>query len=159
MQNGKVDVWNYLVGNAPAYGDKTKVLNQILNQAVYLLEEVNELGDAAEDVDWVEVVDAYADIKFVAAYLETLLKAVGVDTVGAFNDVVTNNMAKFTTSPELVELWYNEATQDVYIAETFYEGVTYFCIRNKETGKVVKPKDFEKVNLSRNIPKELLNDQ
>lgn len=158
MQNSKVDVWNYLVGNSPKYGDEYDVLEQLKAQTEYLSEEVDELRDAAEDVDWVEIVDAYADIKFVAAYLETLLKAVGVDTVGAFEDVVTNNMAKFTTSAELVELWYNEATQDVYIAETFYEGVTYFCIRNKETGKVVKPKDFEKVDLSRNIPKELLND-
>lgn len=158
MQNSKVDVWNYLVGNAPEYGDEYGVLEQLKAQTEYLSEEVDELRDAGHDVDWTEIVDAYADIKFVAAYLETLLKAVGVDTNGAFNDVVTNNMAKFTTSAELVELWYNEATEDVYIAETFYEGVTYFCIRNKETGKVVKPKDFEKVNLSRNIPKELLND-
>ena len=46
---------------------------------------------------------------------------------------------------------------ETYIAETEYEGTTYYTLRRKDNGKVVKHNNFEAVDLTDCLPKELLN--
>ena len=84
MRNERVTRFNYIAGNAPAT-TKDEVLKQIAMQCVFLLEEVKETQEAALNNDILEVVDGIADVKYVAAYLQTLIESLGVDQSGAFN--------------------------------------------------------------------------
>lgn len=150
-----VSRFNHTCGNAPAE-DPKEILKQIVNQSTYLLEEVLETKHAAKDGNWTEVTDGVADILFVAAYLNDLCEAAGVDIKGAFEAVCENNSLKFTTSKELAEKWLAEKEISCYVAETEYDGETYYTVRRTEDGKVTKYKGFETVNLIPFIPKDLL---
>lgn len=46
---------------------------------------------------------------------------------------------------------------ETYIAETEYEGETYYTLRRKDNGKVVKHNNFEAVDLTDCIPNGLIN--
>lgn len=152
--------FNHIVGNAPKENPQD-VLEQIINQCTYLLEEVLETKEAAKSGDWVEVLDGAADVKYIADYLRDLLESVGVQFDKGFKAVCENNNLKFTTSLELAQKWQEEKTAigiETYISETEYEGVTYFTVRRTANGKVVKFDGFPQVKLKKYVPKELLND-
>ena len=160
MKCSRVARFNAVVGNPPAE-DLEDVLKQIENQCTFLLEEVLETKEAAKRGDWVECVDGVGDVKYVAAYLQTLLESVGVKFNKAYQKICDNNDQKFSSSKELVLQWQAEkATShpelETYIAETEYEGETYYTLRRKDNGKVVKHNNFEAVNITSYIPKILL---
>lgn len=156
----QVEMFNYIVGNAPSE-DTKELLQQIMNQCTYLLEEVLETKEAAKNGDWVEVLDGAADIKYVADYIPVLLEAVGVQFKKGFKEVCKNNNLKFTTSLELTRKWQEEKTAvgvETYISEVEYEGETYYTVRRTEDNKVTKFNEFPSVQLERFIPKELKNE-
>ena len=152
-----VSVFNHAAGNAPA-DDPKEIIKQVVHQCTYLLEEVLETKYAAKDGDWKEVVDGVADVLYVAAYLNDLCEAAGVDIKGAFKAVCENNSLKYSTSKELAEKWLEEKEIPCYIAETVYNGETYYTVRRTEDGKVTKYNGFEQVDLLPFIPKGLLNE-
>ena len=120
-----------------------------------------EMKEAALAGDWLEVVDAHADIRFVRDYLDDLCQSVGLNISRAFRKVCENNAEKYSISKELVLQWQAEkATShpelETYIAETEYEGETYYTLRRKDNGKVVKHNNFEAVDLTSYIPTILL---
>lgn len=161
MKCSRVARFNAVVGNPPAE-NLEDVLKQIENQCTFLLEEVLETKEAAKRGDWVECVDGVGDVKYVAAYLQTLLESVGVKFNKAYRKICDNNDQKFSTSTDLVLQWEVEKSishpeLETYIAETEYEGETYYTLRRKDNGKVVKHNNFEAVDLSDCVPKELLN--
>lgn len=156
----QVTRFNHIVGNAPAQ-EPLDVLQQIINQCTYLLEEVLETKEAAKSGDWVEVLDGAADVKYIADYLRDLLESVGVQFDKGFRAVCANNNLKFTTSLELAKKWQEEKTAvgvETYISYSEYEGVMYYTVRRTENGKVVKFDGFPQVKLKKYVPKELLND-
>ena len=160
MKCSRVARFNAVVGNPPAE-DLEDVLNQIQNQCTFLLEEVLETKEAAKQGDWIGCVDGVGDVKYVAAYLQTLLESVGVKFNKAYQKICDNNDQKFSSSKELVLQWQAEkATShpelETYIAETEYEGETYYTLRRKDNGKVVKHNNFEAVDLTSYIPTILL---
>jgi hypothetical protein len=160
IMSKQVTRFNHIVGNGPKT-DPENVLEQIINQCTYLLEEVLETKEAAKSGDWVEVLDGAADVKYIADYLRDLLESVGVQFDKGFKAVCGNNNLKFTTSLELAQKWQEEKTAigiEAYISETEYEGVTYFTVRRVSNGKVVKFDGFPQVKLNRYVPKELVND-
>ncbi len=106
----------------------------------------------------VEVVDGIADVKYVAAYLQTLIESLGVDQSGAFNAVCDNNDEKWTTSFELAEKWLSQQTIPCYIQTSIYNNQMYYTVRKKDGDKVVKYQNFPKVDLTPFIPKEVLNE-
>ena len=69
------------------------------------------------------------------------------DVLGMLNAVCDNNDLKYTTDYDAfvtTQKWWNASTSNF---ATVIDGVTYYCLKN-ENGKVVKPKDFPKVDLS-----------
>ena len=161
MKCSRVARFNAVVGNPPAESLED-VLKQIENQCTFLLEEVLETKEAAKRGDWTECCDGVGDVKYVAAYLQTLLESVGVKFNKAYQKICDNNDQKFSSSKELVLQWQAEkATShpelETYIAETEYEGETYYTLRRKDNGKVVKHNGFEAVDLTNCIPNGLIN--
>lgn len=161
MKCSRVSRFNAVVGNPPAEGLED-VLKQIENQCTFLLEEVLETKEAAKRGDWIECVDGVGDVKYVAAYLQTLLESVGVKFNKAYRKICDNNDQKFSSSKELVLQWQAEKSishpeLETYVAVTEYEGETYYTLRRKDNGKVVKHNNFEAVDLTDCIPNELLN--
>ena len=161
MGSKQVTQFNHAVNNAPSQLDHA-LLEQIANQCTFLIEEVLEMKEAALKGDWIELIDAHADIRFVRDYLDDLCVAVGLNINKAFRKVCANNAEKYSTSKELVLRWQEEKAishpeLETYIAETEYEGETYYTLRRKDNGKVVKHNNFEAVDLSDCLSKELLN--
>lgn len=161
MGSKAVSVFNQAVGNPPS-DDHKEVLKQIANQCTFLVEEVLEMKEAALAGDWIETIDAHADIRFVRDYLDDLCVAAGLNINKAFRKVCANNAEKYSTSRELVLQWQAEKAishpeLETYIAETEYEGETYYTLRRKEDGKVVKHNNFTTVDLKDCLPKELLS--
>ena len=161
MKCSRVARFNAVVGNPPAESLED-VLKQIENQCTFLLEEVLETKEAAKRGDWTECCDGVGDVKYVAAYLQTLLESVGVKFNKAYQKICDNNDQKFSSSKELVLQWQAEkATShpelETYIAEAEYDGETYYTLRRKDNGKVVKHNGFEAVDLKKYIPNKLLN--
>lgn len=157
MGSKQVTQFNHAVNNAPSQLDHV-LLEQIANQCTFLVEEVLEMKEAALRGDWIEVVDAHADIRFVRDYLDDLCVAAGLNISKAFRKVCANNSEKYSTSRELVLQWQAEKAIshpeiETYIAETEYEGETYYTLRRKDNGKVVKHNNFEAVDLTDCIPK------
>lgn len=159
MKCSRVARFNAVVGNPPAEGLED-VLKQIENQCTFLLEEVLETKKAAKRGDWTECVDGAGDVKYVAAYLQTLLESVGVKFNKAYKKICDNNDEKFSTSKELVEKWREGKDPEkasTFIDVTEYGGELYYTLRRNEDGKVQKYLNFPKVDLRDCIPKELLN--
>lgn len=161
MGSKAVSVFNQAAGNPPS-DDPQDVLKQIANQCTFLIEEVLEMKEAAKLKDWVSVLDAHADIRFVRDYLDDLCQSVGLNTSKAFRKVCENNAQKYSTSKELVLQWQAEKAAsnpelETYTAETEYDGETYYTLRRKDNGKVVKHNNFEAVDLTNCIPNGLLN--
>lgn len=159
MKCSRVARFNAVAGNPPAESLED-VLKQIENQCTFLLEEVMETKEAAKRGDWRECTDGVGDVKFVAAYLQTLLESVGVKFNKAYRKICDNNDQKFSSSKELVLQWQAEKAIShpeigTYIAETEYEGETYYTLRRKDNGKVVKHNNFEAVDLTDCIPKRI----
>ena len=156
-KNIAVERFNKIIGKAPSE-DECVLIKQIKDQSTILLEEVLETKEAP---DWIERLDGVCDIWFVASELVTQLESVGINVKKAFKAVCENNSLKYTTSRELVEKWYNwnksDQGVDCHIHGSEYEGETYYCVRRNEDNKVLKWEDFPKVDLSKYIPKELLN--
>lgn len=160
MGSKSVSVFNNVCGNSPKE-HLDELLEQIENQCTFLIEEVLEMKEAAKDKDWISILDAHADIRFVRDYLDDLCVAVGLDINKAFRKVCANNAEKYSTSRELVLQWQAEKLishpeLETYIAETEYEGESYYTLRRKDNGKVMKHNDFAAVDLTSYVPTILL---
>ena len=163
MKCKRVTRFNNVVGNPPAQSFE-EVMKQIENQCTFLVEEVLETKKAAQEGDIVECVDGIGDVKYVAAYLQTLIESLGVKFNKAYHKICDNNDEKFSTSKELVLQWQSEKAishpeLETYIAETEYEGETYYTLRRKDNGKVVKYENFPRVFLEDCVPKELIKEK
>ena len=161
MKSSRVTRFNYIVGNKPA-DTPEGVLEQIKNLCTFLIEEVLETKNAANEADWKEVVDGIPDIRYVASYLQDLAESVGCNVDRAFEKVCDNNDCKFTTSEVLANKWKDERIEDgveCYVDTVVYEGETYYTVRRKEDGKVIKHRDFESVDLTDCIPADLLENK
>ena len=102
-------------------------------------EEARELKDAVENHDFVEIIDALADILYVTYGMGS---AIGIDLDKAFDIVHKSNMTKLCLNEQdaidTVE-WYK-------VNETKYDSPSYrksncdkyWVVYNKSTGKVLK---------------------
>lgn len=112
-------------------------------------EEVKELNEAVENHDFVETIDALADILYVVYGAGA---SFGIDLDKAFNIVHDSNMSKLCKTEEeakeTVE-WYKE-NDERYDSPSYRKGVTgdYWVVFNKSSGKILKsvnytPADFK----------------
>lgn len=158
MKDSRVERFNTITGKAPSK-DLKELYKQIENQCTYLLEEVKETLQAAQENDIVEVVDGVCDVKYVASQLQTMVESIGVDFEGAFSEVCDNNDKKFTTVYNQACSWESYhfgLGKDVYISHVKYKGGDYFTVCDATTNKTLKYENFPKVDLKPFIPKGLL---
>tara|TARA_Y100000389_G_scaffold194481_1_gene224543 strand:- start:445 stop:903 length:459 start_codon:yes stop_codon:yes gene_type:complete len=112
-------------------------------------EEVKELNEAVENHDFVETIDALADILYVVYGAGA---SFGIDLDKAFNIVHDSNMSKLCkTEDEAKETvdWYKK-NDDRYDSPSYRKGVTgdYWVVFNQSSGKILKsvnytPADFK----------------
>lgn len=113
-------------------------------------EELNELQQAIQDKDIVEVADALCDIQYVlsGAVLEFGL---GDKFVTLFNEVQRSNMSKACVSEEeaqqTVDYYQNEKGTEAYFVEK--EGK--FLVYRKEDNKTLKSINYSPANLKKII--------
>ena len=113
-------------------------------------EELNELQQAIQDNDIVEVADALCDIQYVlsGAVLEFGL---GDKFVTLFNEVQRSNMSKACVSEEeaqqTVDYYQNEKGTEAYFVEK--EGK--FLVYRKEDNKTLKSINYSPANLKKII--------
>lgn len=112
-------------------------------------EEVDELRKAIQDKDMVEVADALADILYVV-YGAGL--AFGIDLDKAFDLVHKSNMSKLCqTEQEAKETidWYKNQKSSPYDSPAYKwePSVQKFIVYNESTGKILKNKYYQAVDL------------
>lgn len=112
-------------------------------------EEVKELNEAVDNHDFVETIDALADILYVVYGAGA---SFGIDLDKAFNIVHDSNMSKLCKTEDEAKKtveWYKK-NDDRYDSPSYRKGVTgdYWVVFNQSSGKILKsvnytPADFK----------------
>jgi len=148
--------FNVVAGNKYLHFDDISFLQTVKKQVALISEECKELEDAIKVEDWVEVLDAVADIRVVTDWLQELLYQAGFDVESAMQQVAENNLSKlFKTYSEALatkEFYEEEKGLSVYVESKFYQGKDWFVVKNAETSKILKPKNFVPVDLTSCVP-------
>lgn len=111
-----------------------------------IIEEVNELKEAIENHDFVEVIDALGDIKYV---VDGAAASFGIDLDKAFDLIHISNMSKLCKTEdeakETVE-WYlkNDKRYDTPSYRKS-ENEEYYVVFNESTGKILKSINYDPV--------------
>ena len=141
------------VSEQPVRSSPVRVDDKTLDFRLSLVEEeTRELHSAVENHDYVEIVDALADIIYV---VDGFAHTLGVDMNEAFRLVHESNMTKFCDSEEeakeTVE-WYkaNETRYDSPSYRRTDQG--YWVVFNESTSKVLKSIKYKAVDLSKFRP-------
>ena len=161
MSRHSVEKFNTVCGNPPKTVDNTKeeIWKQLSNQSNILKEEMNELLDACDAEDIVEVLDAVVDMYFVLDYFPTIFKSLGIDFAGASYAVDENNATKFSRSLELITKSakaHNDNGNPCYTEGVKYGGDYYYVVKRVSDNKVQKPVDFVPVDLKPCIPEDVM---
>lgn len=130
----------------------------IREQILRIQEEVDETIEALEAKDVIEVLDGAVDIAVCSMGLLQILQISGVDVLGACGEVAKNNLMKYTEDKEKAEATAKHYTDkgdecEVFVAAEDKGGVIY-GVRRIADGKLMKPVDHPRVDLSRFIPKD-----
>jgi predicted HAD superfamily Cof-like phosphohydrolase len=105
-----------------------------------ILEEVKELQESIEQKDFIECVDALADIMYVTLGAFT---AIGIDADQAFDLVHKSNMSKLCCSEEEAKQtvqWYKENESHRYDSPNYRksEDNIHWVVYNENTKKILK---------------------
>jgi predicted HAD superfamily Cof-like phosphohydrolase len=114
-------------------------------------EEIKELEDAVKDHDFVEVVDALADILYVVYGAGDCF---GVDLDEAYQTVHSSNMTKICTSEDEAKKtveWYLKNKADVYPTPAYKKANDglHWIVFNESTGKVLKSINYLPADLKK----------
>lgn len=153
--NSTVD-FNLVAGNKYLHFDDISFLQVVKRQVALIAEECKELEEAVAVEDWTEVADAVCDIRVVSDWLQELLYQAGFDMESAMEAVAENNMSKlfksYSEALETKEYYEDEKNLSVFIESKFYKGRDWYVVKNAETSKILKPKGFVSVDLTKYIP-------
>jgi len=148
--------FNLVAGNKYLHFDDISFLQVVKRQVALIAEECKELQEAVAVEDWTEVADAVCDIRVVSDWLQELLYQAGFDMESAMEAIAENNMSKlfktYSEALETKEYYEEEKNLSVYIESKFYKGKDWFVVKNAETGKILKPKGFVSVDLTKFVP-------
>jgi len=151
-----VVVFNYLAGNC----DEEFTFEQFRNQASRVLEEGQEAYDGANEQNIIECVDGGNDVIVTAFGLLERLTDV-VDLEGAFNEVLNNNLAKFTDDEAIAATWarfYEDTGIATYLTSHKVlmdgEAKLFYGVKRKSDNKLLKPPGHPKPNLEKYLKKE-----
>lgn len=161
MIDSRITKFNYIVGNEPVgLEDREDFWKQIKLQAKLVLEEAQEMFDAANNEDLVEVIDGQADVWYLNEYVEDLLAEAGVHVKVAHGMVCDNNSSKYTTDLDFaLESSIAQASNGVLcsVYQTMYYGEVYYVVKRDSDGKVVKLIGHQSPDIRSCIPNETFN--
>lgn len=168
-----VGMFNETAGNFDGIRQDTSLLFQKLkDQLAVLQSEVQEMQDALDAGDAVEVLDAAIDIDFVNTGLLQMLYIAGFAVPEAAELVCYNNLDKFPLVPSedepstIVEdtiAKYAEKGIEVAVSKKkMYNpadgAFEVYIFKNAKTGKVLKPFGFEEVEIADAVPQVIKDD-
>lgn len=149
----KVDEFNTIAGNLK----KKPTKKQLLAQIDLIQEELDEARDGVNDNDSEEFLDGIGDLVVTLFGLFSQAEKLGHDVMGATLAICDQNLDKFPVYPnhDLVK-----QTKEMYFNEKKTVAIDSVCsdvkpkrhvIKNGDTGKILKPIGFDKIDLSRFI--------
>ena len=112
-------------------------------------EENNELHEAADNHDFIEIIDALADLLYVVYGAGS---SFGINLDKAFDLVHKSNMTKLCVSEQEASetvVWYQK-NEDRYDSPKYRksENGDYWVVFNESTGKILKSINYKPVDLS-----------
>lgn len=149
--------FNYNFGVLPSVElkPKTNIFNEDPNQVEFCLklirEEVKELEQAVKDKDFVETVDALADIMYVVLGMGC---RIGANMDRAFDLVHENNMSKLCKTEEEAQKsveWYNQNKEKLGYDSPAYRKAPdniHWVVYNESTKKILKSINWKPVDLT-----------
>lgn len=132
----------------------------LLGAAERVYEEAKEMLEAAKSRDIKEYLDGLVDVKYTEAHAQLLLEMLGVDVIGAGEEVCKNNNMKFLTSQEEAQdskTHYDLDGQACYVEIVNYEGENLLALKRVKDHKVLKPVGHPSPMIEEYIPKEVLD--
>lgn len=148
----KVITFNKIAGNLTDKPTKQALLRQI----AIIQEELDETREAVVDGDLTEFVDGIADVLVTVFGLLGMSERLGVDQEGALDAICDQNLTKFPMNRvEAIASAEYHQSQGVNTDVTYYNEYGRYVIRNDDTGKILKPENFPKIDLSKYIPEGL----
>lgn len=138
-----------------------------LEQYEYIKEEFKELSESVGHQGWGETslepymlgatLDDCLDIVITVFGFMQKLETLGVDVAQAGIDTANNNLSKYTNIPAVVYQTIDKLKieKGIEAYSTFNQDEGVFVIRNKATGKIVKPVNFVSNDLSPYITQQV----
>ena len=129
-----------------------KEYDTILQRLSLIQEEFNELKDAIQQDNFIEVVDALTDMLYV---IHGFGRYIGVNLDQSFDIVHNSNMSKLCSTEQEAKdtvLWYIEqrdAGKLPYDSPAYRRGneaCDYWVVYNENTGKILKNINYNAVN-------------
>lgn len=153
----EVKNWNFIFGNSPEKGNPTGTIRKMLRQIPFVVEEAQEMQDAADSgPDIVEVLDALHDLRFVSDQIAVYLESLGVDLEGSWKEVCRSNNSKYSYNLEDLKndlTKYEPGFAAVHHEEDL-EGNRVYVLKRASDGKIMKPSCFSEPDLLPFIPVE-----
>lgn len=148
----EVQQFNEIIGNLNQYSN-VELYTRIKNALVLISEELNETYEAQNNVD---LLDGAIDLYVVVTGFMQLLSANGFDIEGAVKATNENNFSKFCTNEQQVRSTFDKYEKlGIQCSLSFHDKTGLFAVKNKKTGKLLKPANFVSNDLSGYSPKEL----
>lgn len=149
--------FNLQAGNVFHPGNTFEFWKAVQNQAKLVVEELNEVVEAIEANDNVELLDGLIDTHVTLAFMTELIFQAGFDVDKAFDLVNKNNSTKifksYTAAKETMEAYEDKGIEGMHIEEVVVSGVPYYTVRDANN-KIRKPLDFVSVNIENCVLKE-----
>lgn len=148
-------VFNNIAGNL----DRECTKELLLNQIKLIEEEVQEIREAIEQKEDVELLDGILDTQTVLYGLMQIVHKAkpSMKFLEASEALVYNNLSKFpdANDPEIIQIIRDttEKYRKQYIEIDLHVNQQYnkVVFKNKETGKVLKPSNYSKLDLKQYV--------
>lgn len=147
----QVGIFNDIAGNLDNVTHES-----LLAQAKVVKEEGDELLEAVQHADVNEILKECVDVLVTIHGFVQMLEKQGYDVLGAWKEVNTNNLSKFTSSLVAAENSVsNFGMQGIQTKYEYNEQYDVYVIKN-EHGKVLKPLGYKKCSVASYTPKGVL---
>jgi hypothetical protein len=128
----------------------------LLNQLKLIQEEVQEMQEAMDINDPVELLDGLVDTMVTCAGMMQKLESLGVDVSKAMTNTALNNLTKFTDNATVAnESVVHYIKNNTLISAIWSDKYKCFVLKDADD-KVRKPIDYEPNNLKDCVPEDLI---
>lgn len=148
----KIFLMNTLIGNNGVSLNSEEFWPAMRNQTGLVVEETQEALDEAIDENLPNLLKEVADVMVTAIGLYQRLQVCGVDISEALELVCDNNLEKFHRTAEhaneTLQHYTEQGVECLIRLTTLEDGSEYYAVLRKSDGKMQKPHDFVKVDLT-----------